>query len=112
MELKVAEIVLCKFYFSDFNAYKKRPVLVFKDNLPYNDFIGIAISSQTHNLHSDEILIEDAMLKNGSLPKTSKLMLRKSFIIDKDIILKKYSELKQEEFSKICKAFCKYHSCI
>ena len=112
MELKNADILLCKFYFSDFKEYKKRPVLVFKDNLPFNDFIGIAISSQTHNMHSDEIIINNSMLKSGSLPKTSKLMLRKSFIIDKDIILKKYGELSEKEFSKIHKAFCEYYACV
>lgn len=73
--------------------------------MPYNDFIGIAISSQTYKIHSDEMIIDNAMLKSGSLPKTSKLMLRKSFIIDKDIILKKYGELTHEEFFKIRKAF-------
>ena len=42
MELKEADVVLCEFYFSDLSQSKKRPVLIFKDNLPYNDFVGIS----------------------------------------------------------------------
>jgi len=34
MEIKTFDIVLCEFYFSNLNQSKKRPVLVFKDNLP------------------------------------------------------------------------------
>jgi mRNA interferase MazF len=54
MEIKQFDIVLCEFYFTTFNAKKKRPVLVFKDNLPYNDFIAIPISSKIENLKKDE----------------------------------------------------------
>jgi mRNA interferase MazF len=41
MEIKHLDIVLCEFYFSDLNKSKKRPVLIFKYNLPHNYFIGI-----------------------------------------------------------------------
>jgi mRNA interferase MazF len=39
MEIELGDIVLCEFYFSDLNKSKKRPVLVFKDNLPYDDTV-------------------------------------------------------------------------
>jgi mRNA interferase MazF len=54
MEVNIADIVLCEFYFSDLKTSKKRPVLVFKDNLPYDDFVGIPISSQLRQLYADE----------------------------------------------------------
>ena len=41
MGLSVGNVVLCEFYFSDTKQSKKRPVLVFKDNLPHDDFIAI-----------------------------------------------------------------------
>ena len=47
MELKQFDVVLCEFYFSYLNKIKKSPVLVFKDNLPYDDFVGIPISSDS-----------------------------------------------------------------
>ncbi|MCI0501822.1 MAG: type II toxin-antitoxin system PemK/MazF family toxin [Epsilonproteobacteria bacterium] len=59
MEIKQADIVLCSFYFSDLKQSKDRPVLVFQDNLPHNDFIAIPISSKISNLHEDEIIIEE-----------------------------------------------------
>ncbi len=37
MEVNHLDVVLCKFYFSDTKEFKQRPVLVFKDNLPYDD---------------------------------------------------------------------------
>ena len=43
IEINVADVVLCEFYFSDLQQSKKRPVLVLKDNLPHNDFVGIPI---------------------------------------------------------------------
>ena len=46
MEIDQADIVLCEFYFSDLKQVKNRPVLVFKDNLPYDDFVAIPISSK------------------------------------------------------------------
>lgn len=45
MEVNIADVILCVCV-NDLKTSKKRPVLVFKDNLPYDDFIGIPISSQ------------------------------------------------------------------
>lgn len=56
MEIKAGEVLLCEFYFSDAKSSKKRPVLVFKDNLPFDDFICIPISSQPIRF-DDEIAI-------------------------------------------------------
>ncbi|MDX4035673.1 hypothetical protein [Aliarcobacter skirrowii] len=43
MEINSFDIVLCEFYFSNLNQSKKRLVLVFKDNLSFDDFIAIPI---------------------------------------------------------------------
>lgn len=56
MDVKHGEIVLCEFYFSNTQQAKKRPVLVYKDNLPFDDFIGIPISSKAIQYH-DELAI-------------------------------------------------------
>lgn len=45
MEVNTGDIVLCEFYFSDLKTSKNRPVLVLKDNLPFDDFIAVPISS-------------------------------------------------------------------
>ncbi len=93
MELKQFDVVLCEFYFSDLNKTKKRPVLVFKDNLPYDDFVGIPISSKINNLKEDEIIINNIDFENGSIKTTSKLMIRKTFVVSKKVVVKKYGTL-------------------
>ncbi len=63
MEIKQGELVLCEFYFSDLEGSKQRPVIVFKDNLPFNDFVGIPVSSKINKLHVDESLLEPEELQ-------------------------------------------------
>ncbi|MEY3789103.1 MAG: hypothetical protein RLZ75_3311 [Pseudomonadota bacterium] len=111
MEIKAADIVLCEFYFSDLKTSKNRPVLVFKDNLPFDDFVGIPISSQIIQLHADEALIESTDFSEGLLPKPSKLMLRKPFIVSKTVVIKKYGTLSSDSFNRYQHLFCDYFQC-
>jgi len=111
MEVKTADIVLCEFYFSDLKTSKKRPVLVFKDNLPYDDFVGIPISSQIRQIHLDESLLEVTDFIEGGIPKISKLMLRKPFVISKTAVVKKYGSLNQGAFKRYQQLFCQYFHC-
>jgi len=111
VDIAQSDIVLCSFYFSDSQQSKKRPVLVFKDNLPYDDFIAIPISSQTHTMHEDEWIISAGELRHGSLPKTSKLMMRKTFVVSKQAVLKKYGALTPEAYQKYHHIFCRYFGC-
>ena len=66
MELKPGEVLLCEFYFSDFRTSKRRPVIVFKDNLPFEDFVGVPISSQITKLHEDEFILARLRLRPTS----------------------------------------------
>jgi len=77
MEIGERDIVLCQFYFSDLKQSKNRPVLVFRDNLPYDDFIGIPISSKVKSLHQDEMILNSSDFAEGGIPVVSKLMMRK-----------------------------------
>lgn len=111
MELRQGELVLCKFYFSDLQESKLRPVVVFKDNLPFDDFIGIPVSSKITVLHEDESLIEQADFLAGTLPKRSKVMVRKTFVISKQVVIKSYGELSQKRFQQLQLDFCHYFGC-
>lgn len=111
MEIKQSDVVLCEFYFSDLQQSKNRPVLIFKDNLPHNDFIAIPISSKTQNMQADEIIISDADFIDGTIPKISKLMIRKTFVVSKDVVLKRYGTLSKESFKKYQELFCNYFHC-
>ena len=112
MEIKAADVVLCEFYFSDLRTNKKRPVLVLKDNLPYDDFVGIPISSQVGQLHADEYILESSAFSVGGIPKSSKLMTRKTFVISKAVVIKKYGTLSDASFTRYHQAFFEYFGCV
>ena len=111
MEVKAADVVLCEFFFSDGKGSKERPVLVLKDNLPYDDFVGIPISSQTQTIQHDEIVLDSSKFKEGVIPRPSKLIIRKTFVISKSVVIKKYGTLKNNYFKECHKAFCRYFNC-
>jgi mRNA interferase MazF len=111
MEVKQLDIVLCEFYFSSLNMTKKRPVLVFKDNLPYDDFVAIPISSKIKDLKEDEVLIDNSNFKNGNIARKSKLIIRKTFVVSKKVVIKKYGTISNDSFKKYHNNFCKYFGC-
>ena len=111
MDVKQFDIVLCEFYFSDIQKSKNRPVLVFKDNQPYDDFVANPISSKIDKLHQDEVIISIDDLVDGTLPKTSKLMIRKTFVVSKKVVLKRYASVSQSSYQKYHSIFCNYFGC-
>ncbi len=111
MEIKVADVVLCQFYFSDLKKSKSRPVLVLKDNLPFNDFVAIPISSKIDKLQDDEVLLQSSQFENGKIPKDSKLMMRKPFVVSKNVVLKRYGTLSRRSFEEYHNLFCQYFNC-
>ncbi len=111
MEINKSDVLLCEFYFSDLKSSKKRPVLVLKDNLPFNDFIAIPISSKIENLNYDEIIIDNSDFENGNLPKKSKLIIRKTFVVSKSVVIKKYGKLYDKSFKNYFYKFCEYFEC-
>ena len=111
MEIKQVDVLLCTFYFSDLKKSKNRPVLVLKDNLPYNDFVAIPISSKIKHLYEDEVILDNSNFQFGAIPKSSKLMIRKTFVVSKDVVLKKYGSLSKESFSYYHQLFCRYFEC-
>ncbi len=111
MDIKTADVVLCEFYFSDLKASKKRPVLVLKDNLPHDDFVGLPISSQLEKLLAGEFGIDNSMFQFGSIPKKSKLIVRKPFVVSKNVVIKKYGTLNHQHFSNYHRFFCQYFGC-
>ena len=111
MEVSQAEVVLCEFYFSDLKQNKLRPVVVFKNNLPFDDFVGMPVSSRLDRLNDDEVLVDQSDFSAGVLPKRSKVMVRKTFVISKRVIVKKYGTLSGECFRKLHRVFCGYFGC-
>jgi mRNA interferase MazF len=111
VDLQEFDIILVKFYFSDLKSYKNRPVIIIKKNLPFDDMLVVAISSQIQNLFNDEIIIDTTSLQNGELPKTSKVMLRKTLVIEKSIVVKKYGSLNENKIKQIKQSLCRFYDC-
>ena len=111
MDIEIADIVLCEFYFSDLKTSKKRPVLVFKDNLPHDDFIAIPISSKIDKMYEDELSLRKSDFIKGSIPKDSKIMIRKTFVVSRTAVIKKYGTVTPESYKKFHQHFCTYFQC-
>lgn len=111
MEVIQAEVVLCEFWFSDLKQNKLRPVVVFKNNLPFDDFVGMPMSSRLDRCNDGDLVIDDSDFSTGFLPKRSKVMVRKTFVISKQIVVKKYGTLSRQSFFKLHQAFCHYFEC-
>jgi mRNA interferase MazF len=112
MEVAQGDVVLCEFYFSDLKTSKNRPVLVLKDNLPFNDFVAIPISSKIEKMQIDELFLQNSDFTHGAIPKDSKVMIRKTFVVSKNVVLKKYGSLSKESFERFSHYFCQYFACL
>lgn len=110
MDIKTADVVLCEFYFSDLKASKNRPVLVLKNNLPYDDFVGLPISSQLDKLHEGEVEIDNSMFQFGGIPKIEN-NYSEAVCDFKNVVIKKYGSLNQSDFEKYHRLFCQYFGC-
>jgi mRNA interferase MazF len=86
-------------------------VLVLKDNLPFDDFIGISLSSQIEQLQKDEYLLDNSAFADGGIPLPSKLILRKTFVIAKSVVMKRYGTLSETAFAQYHASFCQYFCC-
>jgi len=62
-------------------------------------------------LHSDEATVESVNFSEGGIPKASKLMLRKPFVVSKTAVIKKYGTLNQDAFNRYQQLFCQYFHC-
>ncbi len=49
--------------------------------------------------------------ESGGIPVDSKVMLRKTFVVSKEVITKQYGTLRPESFAKYHRAFCRYFEC-
>ena len=114
MIYKQREIVLISFPFSNYEQFKKRPVLIISnDNFNANnrDVLVCAITSQNfQNEYSVNLTSSD--LEYGILPEASVIQSHKIHILEKNLILKKFSIINQyvldEVIINIQKPFIKY----
>ena len=99
------DIVLVPFPFTDLTAIKQRPALVLSPerlNKLRADLIVAAVTSQIPEaLNDDEVLLSEADLRAGGLPKRSMVKLGKIFTIHQGLIRKKLGRVLQSTLQEI-----------
>ncbi|MEQ6390899.1 type II toxin-antitoxin system PemK/MazF family toxin [Bacillaceae bacterium S4-13-58] len=105
MMYKQGDIVLLPVPFSDLTNRKQRPVLVISSN-SYNevthDIVVVAITSQLRNLDYS-VVIESKDLKEGKLKVASAIRADKVYTLSKDIVRKKFGQVKTEVMEDVRK---------
>ena len=99
------DIVLVPFPYSDLSSSKRRPVLVVSNDDYNRQFHDIVVCVITSNLRKDAYSIElnKDDLDVGILPERSVVKAHKLFTIHQDKVLKKFSVVKSDLFSKVSK---------
>ncbi len=103
MMFKQKEIVLVPFPYSDLSSIKNRPVLISSNdnfNYSHNDLLVAVITSRLF-IDDYSVEIDNDSLEYGILPENSVIKTSKLFTISKDIIIKKFSILKDEKFEEV-----------
>ncbi|MBI4010111.1 MAG: type II toxin-antitoxin system PemK/MazF family toxin [Candidatus Aenigmarchaeota archaeon] len=97
------EIVFIPFPFTNLKSTKKRPVLILS-RTDYNrksiDFISCGITSNIKNIdHS--VLIDNKDLKEGYLPKPSRIKVNTIFTLEKSSVIRSYGKVKDEIMGRV-----------
>ncbi|HSV09344.1 MAG TPA: type II toxin-antitoxin system PemK/MazF family toxin [Hanamia sp.] len=100
----VAEIHLAKIYFTDASNFKVRPVLLLKLN-SFNDWLYMPLTS---NLNINGVIINEANLQEGYLPKISVIVYQKLSVISSGLLIKKIGTLENESFQNVISEFIRF----
>ena len=98
-KFNAGEIVLVQFPFTNLSAKKVRPALIICDD--DNADVLVAPISTVVNAGRDDTTLINADYKTVPLPAVSCVRYKKLFTLDKSLILKKVSELKQKTLKQI-----------
>ena len=98
------DLVLIPFPFSDLRREKRRPVLVLTHPDHHGDFVGLAITSVPSE--SNALILEDAQLAEGRLPKRSWIRLTKLYTLDQQLVVKKFGRLSDSAMERAVRALC------
>ncbi len=98
------DILIVHFPFSDLSSIKQRPVLVLSNN-GYNkknrDLITCAVTSNLKGSEYYSVLIDNEDLKEGKIPKKSRIKVDKIFTLEQSIIKKKVARVNKSVFEKV-----------
>jgi len=109
MTYKQGEILIVPFPFSDLSSVRQRPVLLLSknvDNEQSDDIITCGITSNLKNT-GYSVVIDDASLEKGKIPKRSRIKVDKLFTLDKKIVKKSIARVNKETFEIVRNEFRK-----
>lgn len=99
-------LVLIPYPFTDLSSKKKRPALIVS-NKKYNnknkDLILCAVTSSPKKRYGHINLMQKDM-KNGKLLKESKIKTNRIFTLAKELIIKKFGEIKEKKYKETFKS--------
>jgi mRNA interferase MazF len=98
MKYKRGDIVIVNFPFSDLSKAKKRPALIISNHLVNRtgDYLLVQISSKIRADDLSQVIEDSDFQNNKQLPLQSCIRIHKIFTLNEDIILAKYSSLKED----------------
>ena len=94
-------IILVPFPFPNLPRTKKRPVLILSNNSHNelsDDFVCCGITSNLDNKNSS-ILLEPKDMKDGSIPKKSRIKYDKIFTLEKSLTIKKLGKINSKKMT-------------
>ncbi|MFP4333067.1 MAG: type II toxin-antitoxin system PemK/MazF family toxin [Campylobacterales bacterium] len=104
MSYKIGDIVLVKFPFTDLKKYKRRPVLVIKDENVYGDIVCFQITS---NQNQDALIqIKKGDFGADKLNLASFVKYDKCFTINSSVVEKKIADVNKAFLSNLKSSFC------
>jgi mRNA interferase MazF len=101
-DYKQKDILLVKFPFTDFQSFKKRPVIVVSNDEYNSKTLDLVVCAITSNLsHKDySVLISNDDLDDGYLIKESLIKTSHIATISKQIVIRKIASLNDEKFEE------------
>jgi mRNA interferase MazF len=103
-QYKQGDIVMTPYPFSDLSVTKMRPVLILSKEHNTEDIITCAITSNLKN-EPNSIHISNTSLKEGKIPKPSRIKVDKLFTLDRKIIIKKVANIDTQTFQEVQETF-------
>ncbi len=104
MEIREGDVILSKVVFTDLSEIRKRSVLVI-DSISPSDFLTLPIT--TSDTKAFYISIDNDNFEEGGIPKPSKVLISKPYILEKSLYIKHYGKLKRKSLENIIRILIK-----
>jgi mRNA interferase MazF len=107
MKYKRGDIVIIRFPFSDLSGTKRRPALIISNHTVNRtgDYLMMQITSKLRNDNLTFTFYQNDFVNYKELPLQSCVRLHKVFLLNKNLIISKYTAINPQPFSSIIEKF-------